>query len=178
MNIDKLYFFVEGLSDEIFINNIIKKVIPDIEIKIIQYAEDKKEKTINYLNSLNSMINDNGNINYYFIADNDSSLPYPDRKISIIKKRYKTVKEENIIIVEKEIENWYLAGITKKTSKKLNLNKIKDINEITKEGFKKLLKNWNIMEAYNEILSDYSTCKAKEKSNSFKYFIEKIEKYK
>jgi len=172
LNIDKLYFFVEGLSDEIFINDITKNVIHSIEIKIIQYAEEKK--TTYYLKSLNSMINNNCNINYYFIADNDSSLPYPDRKISIIKKKFKTVIEENIIIVQEEIENRYLAGITKKASKKLNLNKIKNTNEITKESFKKLLKNRNIIEVYNEILSDYSICHAKEKSNSFKYFMEKI----
>jgi len=177
LNIDKLYFFVEGISDEIFINDITKKLIPDIEAIIVTYAEGKKEKIISYLNSLNKMIDDNCNINYYFIADNDFSLPYPDRKISILKKKFKTVREENTIIVQEEIENWYLAGITRKTLKKLHLKKIKDTNKITKESFKSLLKNWD-KEVYKEILSDYSICHAKEKSNSFKYFIEKIEKYK
>jgi len=177
LKVDELYFFVEGLSDEIFIGNIIQRILPEMKIKVIQYARKEKEKTISYLKSLNSMINSNCNINYYFIADDDSLPPFPDEKIKRITKKYKSVKEQNIIIVKDEIENWYLAGITNKTSMKLNLSAIKDTNKITKEGFKKLLKNNNWLDAYSEILLDYSLGRAKEKSRSFKYFMEEIEKY-
>jgi hypothetical protein len=148
-----------------------------MEIKIVQYANKEIEKTINYLNSLKRMINNNYNTNYYFIADNDNSSPYPDKKINHIKKTYKHLKEENIIIVKEEIENWYLAGISKKACRKLNLSKIKDADKISKENFVQRLKNRTRFDAYSEILSDYLLVQAKEKSDSFKYFIDEIGKY-
>ena len=76
-----LIIFVEGLSDELFVKDIVKKRRPDICIKIYKYAKKPKEDIVKYIKALNKM-NDNSFTYYLFLADNDS-CKYPQQKIDI-----------------------------------------------------------------------------------------------
>ncbi len=171
-----LIIFVEGLSDELFVQDIVKKRRPDICIKIYKYAKKPKEDIVKYIKALNKM-NDNSFTYYLFLADNDS-CKYPQQKIDIIIKSYPNIRSENIIIVENEIESWYMAGIDKKACKKLKIVWKKVPAKITKENFQKLIGKRSRFEILPELLSYYSVELGITRSPSLNYFIKKIEELK
>ena len=74
----------------------------------------KKSK---YISSLKSH-----KIAYLFIADLDNN-DYPSR-IDALKKRYSGLSKINMVLVNPEIEGWYIAGLSKKSMKILNLRNL------------------------------------------------------
>lgn len=140
-----MILFVEGLSDDLFVNNAVKKMKPNTCIKVYEYAEKRKKYTTNYIKALNKMYNNNTGIHYLFLADNDSCI-YPNQKIGIIANSYPDILMENIVIVENEIESWYMAGLDRKACKKLKIKWEEDPDNVTKEIFKKSLGRRNRLE--------------------------------
>jgi hypothetical protein len=170
MGCKRLFFLVEGNDDERFIQNIIKPIFEKkFDIKIWKYAQQEKEKVDKFLKNIKEI-----GAEYIFIVDINST-PCVTRKKQEIQNKFKNIDIDRIIVVIKEIEGWYLAGLDAKSCKKLKIPRYETTDDISKEQFNNLIpkKFDSRIDFMTEILKQYSIETAKRKNKSFKYFIEK-----
>jgi len=171
-----LFIFVEGNDDLRFFEKVIKPEIKHkfLSIKIITYKNEKEEKIRNYLRSIKSM-----KAEYIFVVDINYT-PCITRKKSIVMNKFKRILEEDkIIVVKREIESWYAAGITPSVAKKLKIkySKIKNPEDVTKEKFLSIIpsKYKTKLEFQLEVLNNYSLRHAAKKSKTLSYLLKKID---
>jgi len=171
------YIFVEGKDDKLFFENIILPKIKNLEnfrdtqIKIIQYAQKPSNYIINYIKSIKSM----NRSDYIFVADIDNEPCITQKKQRIIEK-YKIIEPDKIIIVKKEIESWYLAGLDNNSLNKLKIRRnFNNTDDISKEDFNNLKpsKFMSLSDFKQEILEHFNIDVAKQKNSSFNYFARK-----
>ena len=88
--------------------------------------------------------------------------------------RYKKLDTSNIHLVIREMESWYLAGITKAKARKIKLATSGTTDSITKEAFDSLKPRRFIsrIDFMVELLSFFSVSAAIANNQSFKHFIE------
>lgn len=164
----KLYIFVEGNDDENLLNKVLKPIIKYDEIYTIQYSRRKIRDVNNYINSINSIGAD-----YIFITDIDSSPCVTAKKEEVVNK-WNKIEPGKIIIVVKEIESWYVAGLDLKKCQKLGIKNFPCTDELTKEQFRSICKTIDSLESLKaEIRKLFDVETAKQKNRSFKYFVEK-----
>jgi len=173
MSYKTLYIFVEGNDDEDFFKAIKEKVFKDKygDIQIVQYAQREKRYLKNYLDSIRSMGAD-----YIFLADLDR-FPCVTAKKDKLQEEYPFIERHRIIVVVKEIESWYLAGVDQEKRKKIGIKGSSKItNDLTKEQFQKLKpKNFVSLSAFREkLLGCFSLQTARENDTSFDYFLRKF----
>jgi len=166
-----LFIFVEGNDDGRFFE---KVFIPRLKnrycmIKIIKYATMKKEKIDNFIKSINAMGAD-----YLYFADINNS-PCITSKKEKIRQMYKHINISKIVIVIREIESWYLAGLDYNAYNNLKIANIGRTDNITKRQFDNLIPKKFIsrIDFMLEILKFFSVKEAKRNNKSFKYFTEK-----
>ena len=170
MNYKILYFFVEGTDDERFfelaIKPILKKNYDYVEVR--KYAEKTKKYIFNLLKTIKSMNN-----SYIYFSDiNDA--PCITLKKQETLETYKNIDNDRIIVVIKEIESWYLAGLNDEDSKKYTKKLFKSTDTITKEQFNTYKpKNESRINFMIELLKVFSVDIAIQKNNSFSYFMKK-----
>lgn len=168
-----LYIWVEGNKDFRFFDSVLKPLFENKYgyVQIIEYRKMKKDKTINYLESIISMCAD-----YIFFVDINA---YPDEESRKrgLKRKYGKIEENRIIVVEKEIESWYLAGLDAENSKRLGVTHLENTDNIVKEKFNTMKPQRfdSEIDFMMEILKYYSIETAKKKNKSFKKFIEKYD---
>jgi hypothetical protein len=171
MSYTLLFILLEGDDDERFFEKIVKSVLQKrySAIKIWKYSQQKQERMVNLVKSINSMKAD-----YIFARDFNDSPCITAKKESITGK-FKQITEDKIIVVVKEIESWYLAGLDENTSKKVGIRKkIRTEDRITKEDFNQLIpKNMPRIEFMRNILENYDVEIAKRRNRSFGYFLNK-----
>jgi len=168
-----LYIFVEGSDDERFFRKIIE---PELRkryssIKIVQYAQMSKDKKKSFIKSIQSIRAD-----YIYVTDiNDE--PCVTAKKQKVQKELKNIDSDKIVVLIKEIESWYVAGLSDSVIRKF---KIKNLNTVTtddidKEKFEKLIpKRFDSrIDFMIEILKNFSIKVAAQKNRSFNYFIKK-----
>jgi len=167
-----LFILVEGNDDEKFFNKIL---VPKFQkrystIKIIKYATMKKEKVDNYIKGIKAMGAD-----YIYLTDiNDS--PCVTAKKEKTQKKHQNIDKNKIIVVIKEIESWYLAGLDNKACKQLKIKNFANTDNVTKEKFNALIpEKFSKIDFMSEILKNFSIEIAKQKNKSFRYFIEKYD---
>ena len=169
-----LYIFVEGVDDKRFFERIIKPMFDKNYDSVVlhEYRQQKEDYVIKFLKSIKSMGAD-----YIYVRDINSS-PCVTAKKGDIKDKLKTIDENKVIVVIKEIESWYLAGLSEENVKKFKINqsKIKDTDSITKEQFNKLIPEKFKDSRINfmiELLEHFSIETGKQRNMSFKYFSDK-----
>lgn len=170
-----LYLFIEGDDDERFFQIIIKPILEKYYDSIVlwKYAKETKKKINNFLKSIKAMNND-----YLFFTDINHSpcvTATKQGKLSILKH----IKPDRIIVVIKEIESWYFAGLNIEGLKILGINhkNIPDITDnLTKEQFNRLIpdKFDSRIDFMQEILKYFSLRTAKQKNKSFGYFLDRF----
>jgi len=168
-----LFIWVEGDDDERFFNKILSPKFQEKydTVKIIQYAKMKKEKINNFIRSIKAMEAD-----YIYLTDiNDS--PCVTIKKRKIQSKYKNIDNDKIIVVVKEIESWYLAGLDNKVCKQFKINNFANTENVTKEKFDDMIpkKFTSKIDFMVEILKNFSIKIAKQKNNSLRYFVEKYD---
>jgi len=166
----KLFIFIEGDDDERFFNRII---IPMFEnkydkIQLWKYAQKKDEKIVQFLKSIQAM-----NADYIYVADNNGSPCITDRK-QRIETDFQNIDTDKILVVVREIESWYLAGIDDVSSKKFGIKSFSNTEHINKGAFNDLKpKKFNSrIDFMSEILKLFCIDTAKSKNGSFSYFVE------
>lgn len=169
----EIYFFIEGPDDERFINTII---IPKIDKKfrcsVYRYACITIQKRKAFLNSVKAM----DFVDYFFLCDIKSSPCVTEKKESLKNIFQLRIDENKIVIVIKEIESWYLAGLNEQKSKELGIKYLRNTDDITKEYFNNIQpeKFDSRIDFMSEVLKRFSIETAKSKNSSFKYFMETI----
>jgi hypothetical protein len=166
-----LYVFVEGDDDKRFFENILKPILSKIFSSIpIEYSGLTQKKVNEFIKSIQSMKAD-----YLFLHDLDYNPCITQCKLKI-KLKFNTLDEEKLIIIDKEIESWYLAGLDEVKSKQLGLVHLKTTDDLTKEKFNELIPakyRSSRIDFMIEILKHYSIKIAKRKNKSFTYFSER-----
>ena len=170
----KLFWvLLEGNDDERFFEGMIKpKLSPQYNsIRAWKYAQEPSKRTKNFLKSIKAM-----NSDYFFLGD-INRLPCVTAKKNRIKRKYATtIDVDNIIIVVKEIESWYLAGINERSAKILGIKRfLKNTDNLTKETFEKLMPNRysDKIDFMQEILKHFDLLTACKRNKSFNYFYKK-----
>ena len=168
----RLFVLVEGPDDVRFFDKIIK---PKLQkkynlVEIRPYSTWKKEKIDNFLRGIKAM-----NACYIYVTDINTARCVTTKKQEI-EGKLKTIDRDRIAVVIKEIESWYLAGLSNAEVEKFKIPTFSVTDNITKEQFDSLVpkkfKNSRI-DFMSEILKCFSTEIAKQKNKSFRYVIEK-----
>jgi len=164
----RFFIWVEGDDDERFFKNIIKPILDtkyDL-VEIRSYASMQKRKFNNYIGSLRAIGAD-----YIYITDINWH-PCITAKKEKIKNEFAYIEEDKIIVIIKEIESWYVAGLSLESLRILKIRPIKEMGYITKEKFDTLIpqKFDSRIDFMSEMLKRYSIEIAKNNNRSFKYF--------
>ena len=166
----RLVILLEGNDDERFFEKIVKPFFQKrYRVEFWKYAQEKDERIVNFVKSLNSMKAD------YIFASDINDAPCIIAKRDKITRKFNQIPETKIIVVVKEIESWYLAGLDKNTSKKLGIRKkMGTTDNFTKEQFNHLIpRNMPRTDFIQKILENYDVEIAKERCESFGYFLNK-----
>ena len=169
-----LFIWVEGDDDKRFFDKILLLKFQEKydTVKVIKYAEMKRGKVDNFIKSIKAMGAD-----YIYLTDINNS-PCVTAKKEETHSKYKNIDNDKMIVVIKEIESWYLAGLDNKVCRQLKINNFADTDNVTKEKFNALIpkKFTSRIDFMSEILKKFSIEIAKQKNNSFQYFVEKYDR--
>lgn len=173
---NKLYIFIEGNDDELFIKEVvIGQLLPETNITPWKYSQKTKKKIKDFISSIDSMDAD-----YIFITDFDEGDSLENKKNDLLLD-FPFIDGDRLVIVKNEIESWYIAGINQETGIEIEckkeLRKIKipdDTEPITKEQFEDLIpcsfKDSKI-DFMKEIVKCFDISIATERNDSFKNFV-------
>lgn len=166
----RIGIFLEGDDDKRFFEKIL---IPFFERKyegyifsIIRHAEKKPQIIKNYLNTF---IEDECKIFYF--RDYDKG-PCFKEILDKTKNRYNQLEENNIFIVRKSIEGWYLAGFNNDFLRNNNIN---DTDDIRKSQLKFLFPNDRYPLIMINLLEDYNIEQAIQKNASLNRLFRKMD---
>jgi hypothetical protein len=166
-----LFILVEGEDDVRFFGRIIKPLFIPLydSIEIMPYACIKRTKVDNFLKSIRLMNND-----YIFVADIDNEYSVRDKK-QVLHSHFTHIDGGSVIVVIKEIESWYYAGLTHESAVSLDVPELPSTDNLTKEDFNGLIprKYDSRIDFMFEILKYFSVAEAGKRNHSFRFFIER-----
>ena len=167
----RLFIFVEGGDDIRFFGRLIKPLLTARyeSVELIAYACIKREKVNRFLRSLAKLGHD-----YIFVGDIDCE-PSVEAKKFLLTGRYHELSGDHIVVVIREIESWYLAGLDDATAKRLGVPHLELTNTITKEDFNRMIPRGfaSKIDFMFEILKFFSLETAAVKNRSFRFFVRK-----
>lgn len=168
----RLFIWVEGDDDQRIFEMLKTNLFVGRydEINIIQYARRNETWVNRFLDSITSM----EEAAYLFVCDIDDVRCITTKKAQI-KKKFQRLDEDRILVVVKEIESWYVAGVAAEECAKLGLKYVPYTNSTTKEEFNQLIPKRfpSRIDFMIELLKCFSIEVAKPRNNSFGYFIQK-----
>jgi hypothetical protein len=166
-----IFILIEGADDEIFFSRIIKPCLEQQYnyVGLWQYACEPYHRVTSFLKNIQAM-----RFNHLCIADLNNAPCTTFRK-STIGRKFPGLDLNHLVIVTKEIESWYLAGLDAKTCKKLRISVPQSTDSIDKEQFERLIPKrfHSRIDFLLEITKYFSINTAKQKSTSFLYFVTK-----
>jgi hypothetical protein len=175
MSYKLLFVFIGGNDDERFFDRIIKPKLEEkyTTVSFYKYAKISDKKIRNFLRNIKAM-----NANYICVTDINNS-PCVTAKKQELQNKFARMDENEIVVVIREIESWYLAGLGANDSKKLGIKPFNDTNNLTKEQFDSLIPNQfgSRVDFMQESLKYFQIQIAKQKNKSFKYFFDKHDCY-
>ena len=169
-NYSRLWLLVEGNDDERYAKSVL---IPTFEavydhVGIWQYSQETIAKRANFLKSIHAMQAD-----YLWFSDIDH-FPCVSSCKDFVIGQVSALSADRIVVVVKEIEAWYMAGLNESKSQEMELNYPDQSDHITKEMFDESIGGPHLhTQTMIEILRDYDRDIARQKSISFDYFLRK-----
>lgn len=169
----RLFIFVEGDDDERFFDRVIRPLYKQIydNIQLWKYSQQKFKKTNGFLNSINSITH----ADYIFVADLDD-FPCVTAKKERITSQFEKLSEDRILVVCREIESWYLAGLNDDSRREIKIQRrFNKTDSISKEQFDRMMpkKFVSRIDFMQEIMKLFDRETALSKNTSFKYFMRK-----
>lgn len=155
-----LFVFVEGSDDRRFFEHYYEST----KVKIISYKSMTNKKIASYIETANALKYD-----YLFFADADGATV--EQKAEKVSQKYPMVDKTKIIIVQQEIESWYLAGLNKANCTKYKIKYLERTDEVSKEKFDSMVpKKLDHTSFQMEILKYFDKKCAKSRNHSFANF--------
>lgn len=171
MAYEALYILVEGGDDKRFFERIVKPMFEGKydSVAVWKYAQQKKSKVSSFLRSIKGMT-----ANYIYVSDINLAPCVTTRKQDV-QSKFKDIDKDRIIVVIREIESWYLAGLDDTSSRRLGISSLGTTDNITKEQFDDLIpkKFDSRIDFMQEILKCFHMETGKQKNTSFRYFLKK-----
>jgi hypothetical protein len=165
----RLFILVEGEDDVRFFGRIVKPLLaPSYDsVEIIPYASIKRQKVNNFIKSVSQMNND-----YIFVADIDAERSVRDKK-QILYHWFSNINGGSIVIVIREIESWYYAGLPDAVAQRIGVPPLDSTDELTKEDFNNLIPASfdSRIDFMYEILKSFSLPAAVQHNRSLKFFV-------
>jgi hypothetical protein len=165
----RLFIMVEGEDDVRFFGRIIKPLFaPRYDsVEIVPYACIRRDKVNKFLQSVVLMKND-----YIFVADIDYEHSVRDKK-QILYSRFSNLDGSSVVIVIREIESWYYAGISGSLEHEPGIAYMASTDDLTKEDFNaRIPKRFDSrIDFMFEILKSFSLETAARKNQSFHFFV-------
>jgi len=165
---NRLYLFCEGPDDIRFFEGVLREHLQEgyNDIRMIAYAGMKHFRVDGFIRGIGAMGDD-----YLMVADIDHKRSVKAKKGALM-SWYSELDEEKIIIVIKEIEGWYLAGLNKRASSILGIRYSTSTDHITKERFNHMIpdKYSSRIDLMIEIIRLYTIQVAVKKNRSFRFF--------
>jgi hypothetical protein len=162
---------VEGDDDQRFFQSVVKPLmeIKYDDVEIIMYQKEPPKRIKNYITSFEGMKAD-----YIIISDINNKPCIREKKKYVTKLIKHNIDHTNIIIVKKEIESWYAAGINPIHRRTYGMSDVVTTDELTKEQFNKYKpKKLERVEFLQEILKNFDVPIGKERNSSLRYFFNK-----
>ena len=127
------YILVEGQSDKLFVDRILLPEIlarrPGLYVKSVEHAE----KSSKLVRGIVGTATKSGK-HYVFLCDLDNCSCYGLKRTESTNK-YPCLDRTRIVVVNREIESWYLAGLDSTCCHDLGIPFIPRTDGITKERF-------------------------------------------
>lgn len=173
MAFSQLFVWVEGPDDQRFVEAILRA---ELEIhynlvQVIPYAGMKKEKITKFIESIRAI----PYASYVFLADKNDS-PCISAKKQKLTTKIKSLQTGRIALAIREIESWYLAGLTASGHLQLGIAEMASTDHVDKEKFDRLRTkgfesriDWMV-----EMLRHYSLPQAAQRNSSLRYFVSKF----
>ena len=168
-----LYLFVEGTDDERFFRRVFESQLREkgVFLFVVRYSRkpEKHAWVARYARSIESM-----GARWIFVTDLDKGPCVPAKKDEIRRELAKVgARNAAVVVVVKEIESWYLAGLSEDEWEALGLSGLppRSTEKIDKEQFNRLIprKFETRTEFMQEILNRFSQQEAVKRNRSFAY---------
>ena len=166
----RLFLLVEGSDDTRFCREVLLPIFRRTfdDVRTWEYRKKKPSKTVDFIRNIGYM-----NADYILFGDIDER-PCVTATKEYISSSISSLNWDRTVVVRREIEAWYLAGLSAAASLELGFERVRDIDEITKERFDNLVGGEDEhTNAIVEILRHYDTEVARRRSPSFRYFWQK-----
>ena len=175
MKYERLHVLVEGRDDREFFNAVIRPICAQQydHVQIWEYAGEMIERRIKYINSICAM-----NADYLFVADINSSPCVTEKKTRVANSHKEMIEAERIVVVVKEIESWYLAGVDNQICQELGIASLAQTDHVTKEIFREMIPRrfkGSAVDFMTVILKGFSTKLAQSRNRSFGYLMDLLE---
>jgi len=167
----RLFILIEGPDDEKFFDRVIKPILIKKYDDVIpyKYAERPKKKIVQLIKSVVRI----EGADFICLADINNSPSIAASKQKIQNGKIGNVDKDKIVIVIKEIESWYIAGLDDICCRELGIPSCDTTDDINKERFNALVsrsKDKLRMSCMSEMLKTFNVLVAKQKNESFNYF--------
>ena len=165
-----LFLLVEGRDDARFCREVLIPIFRRTfhDVRTWEYSRKKPSKTIDFIRNIGYM-----NANYILFGDMDRHPCVTSTKEDIT-AQFPVLSWNRVVVIRRMIEAWYLAGLSEASHRDLALDRVRNIEEITKDQFNNLVggsdEHSNSM---IEILKYYDVEVARRRSRSFRYFWQK-----
>lgn len=165
-------FLVEGVHDERFIEGVIE---PELNKSVTtqDYSREPDPEVDNLVKTFDNMYQDLNLLRDYDFRDKSR---IKDR-MDFLWKKFPSLRYNNVVIVDRQIEGWYLAGLNQASANSIGITVPNNTEHIGKDEFNQKLKESDYSSRVNfqqEILNRYSIPNAKSKNESFRLLAEKL----
>ena len=163
---------MEGDDDERFFDRLISPLYKQIcdHVQIWKYSQETTKRVNGFLNSIHAMQAD-----YIFVADMDES-PCVTAKKERITSQFEKLSDDRILVVCREIESWYLAGLNDDSRRQIKIRRhFNKTDRISKEQFDRMMPERFVsrIDFMQEIMKLFDRETALAKNTSFEYFMRK-----
>ena len=160
-----LYVLLEGLDDERFFEKVMRPHLEEKYGQVFtwQYSSRNKEKIRDFIKTIKCM-----GCHMVFLADNDEN-PAGQRLQKVLQK-FPLLAEDDVFVVVKEIESWYLAGVSPELPGFCQKASPVSTDDICKELFSGFFKDLPRSEIMLSILNQFDLESAKAKNQSLRDF--------
>ena len=173
-----LFIFLEGDDDERFFDRVIKPMYEQIydHVQLWKYAQETKQRVNDFLQRINNMKKDM-QAEYLFVSDMDESPCVTDKKERRASE-FEKLSEDRILIVCREIESWYLAGLNDEGCRQIGIPPSYNTDSMSKEHFDGIVppKFVSRIDFMQEIMKVFDRETALTRNTSFGYFMQKCKR--